>query len=76
MQSRWQEVSLQDCKIDTNNSGIFAVGQDECRLRATTENNDRYILLTARRDRTANATQIQRVSFGNWTKDLKPNNPK
>lgn len=30
------------------------------RPRATTANNDRYILLTARRDRTANATQLQR----------------
>ncbi|GFX42607.1 hypothetical protein TNCV_261421 [Trichonephila clavipes] len=45
--------------------------------RATTANNDRYILLTARRDRTANATQIQRqFFFGKRKKGLKPNHLK
>ncbi|GFX80218.1 hypothetical protein TNCV_2642341 [Trichonephila clavipes] len=52
---------------------------EQDRSRATSAVNDQYILLTARRDRLANETPIQRKFFwgkGNRTKCLKPFNPK
>ncbi|GFV76038.1 HTH_Tnp_Tc3_2 domain-containing protein [Trichonephila clavipes] len=42
--------------------------------RATTSTDDRYIQLTVRRNRTENATQLQRqLLFGNRTKGVQPN---
>ncbi|GFV74465.1 HTH_Tnp_Tc3_2 domain-containing protein [Trichonephila clavipes] len=44
------------------------------RPRATTSSYDRYIQLTARRNRTENATQLQReLLSGNRTKGVEPN---
>ncbi|GFU92792.1 hypothetical protein TNCV_3514881 [Trichonephila clavipes] len=44
------------------------------RPRATTSTDGRYIQLTARRNRTENATQLQRtVALGNRTKGVQPN---
>ncbi|GFU66853.1 transposable element Tcb1 transposase [Trichonephila clavipes] len=44
------------------------------RPRVTTSTDDRYIQLTARRNRTENATQLQRFALGNRTKGVQPNN--
>ncbi|GFV51873.1 hypothetical protein TNCV_1322261 [Trichonephila clavipes] len=53
------EVLLQGCGIDSKKQRVD-VDQMAGRPRATTSTDDRYIQLTARRNRTENATQLQR----------------
>ncbi|GFW91008.1 transposable element Tcb2 transposase [Trichonephila clavipes] len=54
------EVLLQDCGIDSKKQEMLDVDQGAGRPRASTSTDDRYIQLTARRNRTENATQLQR----------------
>ncbi|GFT75003.1 HTH_Tnp_Tc3_2 domain-containing protein [Trichonephila clavipes] len=54
------EVLLQGCGIDSEKQEMLDVDQGAGRPRATTSTDDRYIQLTARRNRTENATQLQR----------------
>ncbi|GFV73464.1 hypothetical protein TNCV_711811 [Trichonephila clavipes] len=60
------EVLLQGCGIDSKKQEMF-------RPRATTSSYDRYIQLTARRNRTENATHAKTVALGNRTKGVEPN---
>ncbi|GFW88006.1 hypothetical protein TNCV_216781 [Trichonephila clavipes] len=53
------EVLLQGCGIDSKKQEMLDVDQGAGRPRATTSSYDRYIQLTARRNRTENATQLQ-----------------
>ncbi|GFT89076.1 hypothetical protein TNCV_3084871 [Trichonephila clavipes] len=48
------------CGIDYKKQEMLDVDQGAGRPRATTSTDDRYIQLTARRNRTENATQLQR----------------
>ncbi|GFU62656.1 transposable element Tcb2 transposase, partial [Trichonephila clavipes] len=54
------EVLLQGCGADSNETGNVIRRPGAGRPRATTSTNDRYIQLTARRNRSENATQLQR----------------
>ncbi|GFU50750.1 hypothetical protein TNCV_4087831 [Trichonephila clavipes] len=46
------------------------------RPRTTTSTDDRYMQLTARQNRTENATQLQTVALGNRMKGVQPNSTK
>ncbi|GFX48284.1 alpha-2 adrenergic receptor [Trichonephila clavipes] len=54
------EVLFQGCGIDSKKQGNVRRRPGAGRPRATTSSYDRYIQLTARRNRTENATQLQR----------------
>ncbi|GFV86945.1 hypothetical protein TNCV_2198961 [Trichonephila clavipes] len=54
------EVLLQGCESDSKKTGNVRRRPGSGRPRATTSSYDRYIQLTARRNRTENATQLQR----------------
>ncbi|GFY32925.1 hypothetical protein TNCV_2876741 [Trichonephila clavipes] len=71
----WQEVPLQECGINSKKQDMLDAWPRQGCAHATTTNNDRYILLNSS-SRQDGQYQIQRVSFGNKTKNFKPNNQK